>query len=138
MAKDNSTILKKLKELDSIINDLSDKDPKKEEATYYEKYNYTLEKDKLLAELQLINHKINGMTQEEETENDASLVNALSSALENIDKPSSQEIKSIKKMIILLELQYGIPIRLYSEVESLYQDLFENAKKEKKNKRGMR
>lgn len=137
MAKENSSILKKLKKLDSIINDLSGKDPRNEEAIYYKRYNYTMEKDKLLAELQLINHRINGMTQDEETENDASLVNALSSALENIDELNSQEIKSIKKMIILLELQYGIPIRLYSGVEGLYQDLFENAKKEK-NKKGMR
>ena len=130
MAKDNGiSLLRKIYELDLIIKSLNNQNPFLKENSYYDKYGCKTESDKLLFEIEVAKQGIYNSDQElQDPEEDINLLVSISNIIKNNNELELDEIKRLKRLIILIELNCGIPVRLYSGVEGVCQDLRERAK----------
>lgn len=138
------SLLRKIYEIDFTLRSLGKENRKFKENSYYDKY-----KDKnigdeeitiLLLEIEVAKIGIVTLTKKShETERDINILESIERIIRNRDKRQEEfkveDIKSFRRTITLMEIKYGIPVRLYAGLDDIYNDFLSKAISENHRKR---
>lgn len=112
---------KQLRKLEQIKNALKDKNPKKEEKDYFDIFGCFTEKAKIEMEAKYIKSKV--LAEQEKYSFHPNFVinmNVIRHVLDIIDRIGPNDVEDIKQALILIELDFGLDIAFFSEVENVY------------------
>jgi hypothetical protein len=123
--------LKKIVTLKQVIESIDGKDPINLENKYFEAYGCHDEKDKITLEAKYVQNQLR--KRQEEFKNDEEYlidINILKIILTILGRSINfATFKALKQNIINIEIRYGIRIRFYSEVMSIYEEEFSRLKR---------
>ncbi|MBQ9019437.1 MAG: hypothetical protein IJ097_03935 [Bacilli bacterium] len=112
---------KQLRKLEKIKEALKDKNPKKEEKEYFDIFGCFTEKAKIELEAKYIKSKV--LTEQDKYSFHPNFVinmNVVRHILDIIDRIGPNDVEDIKQALILIELDFGLDIAFFSEVDNVY------------------